>query len=192
MLVQSKLQGWIASGVELSPYAAQIAAETSRVPVSSGTLEEACFPDAQFDVITMMDVIEHLAVPRRTIQECYRILAPGGVLCFVTPNFRSACVRFMRNRAHGIWPDAHLVYFTKDGARKMLSSIGFSRIEIGTRDIYAQNIALLLGKDNKSNVIRNSFAARPAQALLRRAVNAVLWRLPIGDKLVALARKPAY
>lgn len=39
-----------------------------------------------FDVITHLEVIEHLLNPLLNIQECYRILKPGGKLYLTTPN----------------------------------------------------------------------------------------------------------
>ncbi len=42
-----------------------------------------------FDVVTLMDVIEHIPDPGDLVREVYRILQPGGVVYIVTPNFGS-------------------------------------------------------------------------------------------------------
>ena len=42
-------------------------------------------PDARFDVVTMMDVFEHVPDPSALLTACHRILKPGGVIYFHTP-----------------------------------------------------------------------------------------------------------
>ncbi|HUH07985.1 MAG TPA: class I SAM-dependent methyltransferase [Egibacteraceae bacterium] len=44
------------------------------------------FPDAAFDVIESMDVIEHTPDPLAYLLELRRVLAPNGVILLVTPN----------------------------------------------------------------------------------------------------------
>ncbi len=44
------------------------------------------FPDAQFDVVSCCEVLEHVRNPGEIVQECSRILRPGGVFLFATPN----------------------------------------------------------------------------------------------------------
>src|SRR5207248_700328 len=45
-----------------------------------------------FDVITMLDIIEHLPDPLRVLQAAHRALKPGGELVVYTPNHRAAVV----------------------------------------------------------------------------------------------------
>lgn len=42
-------------------------------------------PDTSFDVVTMMDVFEHVPDPSLVVAACHRILKPGGILYFHTP-----------------------------------------------------------------------------------------------------------
>jgi len=44
------------------------------------------FPDATFDVVAMIHLLEHLEDPRHTIEQTYRILKPGGLFFYTTPN----------------------------------------------------------------------------------------------------------
>jgi 2-polyprenyl-3-methyl-5-hydroxy-6-metoxy-1,4-benzoquinol methylase len=43
------------------------------------------FPDASFNVVVALHLVEHLPNPLHTIQEVNRILAPGGMWLFATP-----------------------------------------------------------------------------------------------------------
>jgi len=44
------------------------------------------FPDASFDVVTFVDVIEHVADARAAVREIARVLRPGGTLYLFGPN----------------------------------------------------------------------------------------------------------
>lgn len=57
--------------------------------------EELPFPARQFDVVTCTEVMEHVARPERAFQEIRRVLRPGGMLCFSSPN-RTATILWER------------------------------------------------------------------------------------------------
>ena len=43
------------------------------------------FHDEAFDLIIHSDTLEHVERPVRALEECRRVLAPGGCLCFTVP-----------------------------------------------------------------------------------------------------------
>jgi SAM-dependent methyltransferase len=45
------------------------------------------FAAASFDVVVSMFMIEHTVFPHRTLDECWRVLRPGGQLLIVAPDF---------------------------------------------------------------------------------------------------------
>jgi len=47
------------------------------------------FRDESVDVVTAMDVFEHLCDPRQLMREVYRVLRPGGYCVIATPNLAS-------------------------------------------------------------------------------------------------------
>src|SRR6266404_3696291 len=73
MLQEAKAAGWNPVGVETSEFAARYAGENTGCPVHAGTLERAAFPSESFDVVTLMDVIEHVPEPLQLTREIYRI-----------------------------------------------------------------------------------------------------------------------
>jgi len=44
------------------------------------------FPDQSFDAAVCSEVLEHVAAPELLVSEVARVLRPGGVFCFDTPN----------------------------------------------------------------------------------------------------------
>lgn len=54
-----------------------------------GDIAHLPFSDSQFDLVTANMVFEHLRSPARQMAEVFRIMKPGGLLLFHTPNVRS-------------------------------------------------------------------------------------------------------
>jgi 2-polyprenyl-3-methyl-5-hydroxy-6-metoxy-1,4-benzoquinol methylase len=77
--------GFEASGLELSPWVVDFARRTFGVPMLQGPLEAQALPPGSLDVVTMMDVVEHLADPEATLRAVFQALAEDGVLVIQTP-----------------------------------------------------------------------------------------------------------
>jgi SAM-dependent methyltransferase len=57
------------------------------------------YPDARFDAVVSMDVIEHVPQPLPWVREALRVLKPGGLLFVTTPNYGSRSLRVIENTA---------------------------------------------------------------------------------------------
>lgn len=55
--------------------------------VGQATGEALPFPDRSFDLVAVLDVVEHCDDDARVLRECGRILADGGLLALTTPAF---------------------------------------------------------------------------------------------------------
>ncbi len=53
----------------------------------AGAGEQLAFPANHFDAILLDSVIEHVQNPLRVLQECFRVLKPGGIVFVVFPPF---------------------------------------------------------------------------------------------------------
>ena len=79
-----------AYGVDTDPEAVALAREavgTDRVELAS--LHALPFPDAHFDLVMSMDVLEHLEDDRAALRELWRVARPGGRLLVSVPVFPS-------------------------------------------------------------------------------------------------------
>lgn len=115
-------------GVELSAWACNNLISHFHLPVHEGDLASAHFEEGHFDVVTMIDVIEHLTDPVSVLREANRILKPAGILYLVTPNIKSLSSWVMGKRWWGLRL-AHLYYFSPETMRILLEKTGFSIIE---------------------------------------------------------------
>lgn len=76
-------------------------------------------------VITMWDVIEHLAEPQRYVAQASRVLTRGGLLCITTGDIGSMNARLRKEKWRMIHPPTHLHYFSKGTLRMLLVNNGF-------------------------------------------------------------------
>jgi SAM-dependent methyltransferase len=129
-LAAAESRGWLAYGVEPSPWAAGQAKQQFGDRVFQGTLEQADYPSTWFDCITMFDVLEHVTQPGDLIKTCHRILRPGGCLAIVTPNTESLTARVMR-RYWTHYKLEHIHYYSPQGLSSLVEPWGFERIAIG-------------------------------------------------------------
>jgi SAM-dependent methyltransferase len=76
-------------------------------------LQEAAFEPALFDLVTLWDVIEHVADPLAVLTEVARVLAPGGKVVLTTGDIGSAYARRHGVRWHLLTPPWHLYFFSR-------------------------------------------------------------------------------
>jgi SAM-dependent methyltransferase len=90
LLEVAREQGFEPYGVEISDYAAGLAsAKFGAGRIHNGTLQTAPFGDGRFCVITMTDLLEHVADPLDTLARVRRLLRPDGIVLITTPNTAS-------------------------------------------------------------------------------------------------------
>ncbi len=129
--------GFQAEGVEPSAEAARTA-QNSGLKVYSGYLEQARFPDASFNAITLIEIVEHLRDPLAMLRECARILKPGGVLLITTPNAHSWTARSMGARWAGFSLNdmgGHISFFNPHSMRMLAERSGLQMHHIETRNV---------------------------------------------------------
>ena len=78
-----------------------------------GFFEDAGYAPGCFDVITLYDVIEHVAELNRTVQELARVLAPEGIIEIWTPDLGHWRRPQPLETWDAIMPSKHLYYFDR-------------------------------------------------------------------------------
>ncbi len=98
------------------------------------SFDDIPFPDAEFDVVYLMQVFEHLRRPRRFMQELGRVLKPGGVLYLALPNADSAWRRiFGANWVSGWFAPFHLVHYTEESLARLAAEYGLTVVSSWSR-----------------------------------------------------------
>jgi len=73
-------------GVDVSPEVCAHAQSKYGIDARVGSAEAIPLADASVDVVVSFETIEHLEQPEVFLNECHRVLAPGGNLVISTPN----------------------------------------------------------------------------------------------------------
>ena len=122
--------GWELSGVEPSP-AAELGREFFGLNIHQGHLEALSLPPESFDVITVIDVVEHISDPVGLLREINRLLEPDGLVFVKTPNahynlFKHYLLRRLLKLERLEIFDAkeHVVHYTRDTLRAVLRQAG--------------------------------------------------------------------
>jgi 2-polyprenyl-3-methyl-5-hydroxy-6-metoxy-1,4-benzoquinol methylase len=98
--------------------------------------QRTSFDDQSFDVVVSVEVIEHLENPRATVREWARLLKPGGLLVFSTPNnesYRSIVALIFRGHyaafGDSSYP-AHITPLLRKDIQRIMRESGFHREEL--------------------------------------------------------------
>ncbi len=125
-LKQARDAGWRVEGVEPSKWAAENASGNLGLKVFNGPIERYT-PEHRFDVITLWDVLEHLADPVGVLSAVRRMLRPSGLLLFTTHTLDSALARIMGSR-YPFFMEMHTVHLNNRTRDLLLEKTGFTRI----------------------------------------------------------------
>lgn len=123
-------RGWKGEGVEISEAAVQYAREIVGIKVHHGQLQDIPFLPGSFNVIVLLDAIEHLFDPLETIEHCYRLLRKDGVLILNTPDYNSLS-RFILGKDWAVLsPAEHLYNFTQRTLCFLFKKAKFKSVKI--------------------------------------------------------------
>src|ERR1017187_1344633 len=73
-------------GVDVSPEACEHATHRYGIKTRLGDAQNIPLENASVDTVVSFETIEHLARPEKFLDECVRVLAPGGQIIISTPN----------------------------------------------------------------------------------------------------------
>lgn len=82
-------QGHDAEGLDLHGERLEAANVLPELRYTQGDAQSLPFADGSFDVVSMYQVLEHVPEPRKALEECLRVLRPGGRIVVVGPNLLS-------------------------------------------------------------------------------------------------------
>lgn len=145
--IKSKYKNSIAVGVELTESAALLAA--SRVDLIKNIDIENCQCTTelgQFDLILLLDVLEHLKDPWNVLNKLVENnLLPGGTVITSIPNARNHALIFQLLLGNfeyiesGVRDKTHLRFFTKKSMCKMVNEAGLDITECEPTNLEGQS-----------------------------------------------------
>jgi 2-polyprenyl-3-methyl-5-hydroxy-6-metoxy-1,4-benzoquinol methylase len=127
-------QGNRCYGLTVSVQEAALAAKsiTDARVLNIESAQELPYEKGFFDAVLFLDVLEHLRDPKKTLELVRPYLKPDAEVIASIPNVANFRIRFdllwghFEYRDFGILDRTHLHFFTRESARSLLESSGFS------------------------------------------------------------------
>lgn len=136
-------------------------------------LEQLPLAASSFDLVTANMVVEHVAEPAALLREVYRVLSPGGVFLFHTPNFNAPSIR--------------IAALTPDGLKKKLIWLLERR---AGEDVFPTHYRINTSAAIHELARTTRFTVARLDHLNNAAVTAVLGPLAIPELLFIRALQP--
>ena len=189
-------------GVDNNPKPIAVARERG-YDVREGSAEDLPLEDGSFDLVFLLDTVEHCEDDDAVLRECYRVCAPSGHLIITVP-------AFMWLWSHNDVLNAHQRRYTTGELREKLAPLGFriQRMTYNNFFVFPMAALLILARreaeqepelgsphlDDESYQVE----MEPAPPLLNTILSGVTWtesqvlrwlNLPVGTSIICVAQK---
>ena len=184
-------------GADVAPEALSFCRErSSHYPLTRADVRRMPFETASFDVVTAMDIIEHIDDDKAAVGEIFRVLRPGGRLFVTVPAFPS------------LWSEHdealyHYRRYTAPHLKDLFQRVGFSVPKLSYTVtslfppiwLYRQITKMLPQKrtegEKKANLVNFAGPVNAALLALSEGESRLVQRvnLPFGVTVVAVAQK---
>ena len=123
---------WTLEGIDLDKRAVD-AARKSGLNVHLGSVEEMGLPKETFDLVFMIQTIEHVEKPAEVLSAIFQLLKKGGKLVIVTDNTDSIDFKIYKKRYWGGYHfPRHWNLFNKKSLSKLAVKTGFEVEDLST------------------------------------------------------------
>lgn len=134
-------------GVEINPHAAAYARKQG-FDVRTGAFGRVDLSDlAPLDVVTFIDVLEHIPQPGRIIEQAHELLRSGGLIVIKVPHFdaqafKQTALRGLRLSQEGVAQNySHINHFSPASLRSALQTRGFDVLEVSGAQVEMWNLS---------------------------------------------------
>lgn len=128
MVSEAKRRGYEAQGIEPSYSLVEAAEKINGVKLHQGIFPHKNVLGQKFDVILLVDVIEHVVDPVSLLRSCQEHMAPGGVFIVITPDISSMAAKVLGRRWWHLRL-AHVGYFSHNTLKVATEKAGLTAVE---------------------------------------------------------------
>jgi SAM-dependent methyltransferase len=117
-------------GVEPSAAAVEQAPADLRPRIIRDVMRPGLFAADSFDVVCLFQVFDHIPEPAALLEECYRILRPGGMVLCLNHNAAALSARVLGEKSP-IIDIEHTYLYSPETLRRLFMDAGFLVVESG-------------------------------------------------------------
>jgi 2-polyprenyl-6-hydroxyphenyl methylase/3-demethylubiquinone-9 3-methyltransferase len=179
----------------------------------AGTIEDIPPDWHSFDVISAIEVIEHVESPRELVSRIYELLKPGGHFIVSVPNRNRLVMKFWGVPEWDVPPN-HLTRWSKQVLVFFLADLGFVDVQIRMDDLHRRSLSVFLPSRLNQKIMGDesqrvpqegmsqgkSFRSSPLWKCVQKTGDGVAFLLRtiaggvcnryLANSLIAVARKP--
>lgn len=128
--------GYEVEGLEPSPSLAEIARDSWNLTIHNSFLENAKLPENYFDIITLIDVLEHIPNPKEFLGKCHKLLRNNGIIVIKVPNGNYNYLKMRLAKFSGrktdmeIWDCyEHVVHYSSKTLKRLIEFTDFELLK---------------------------------------------------------------
>jgi SAM-dependent methyltransferase len=178
--------GYDAYGFDPSEYAISKADKLIVKRVKVSDIDNVSYPKSTFDIVTMLDVLEHLNDPILSLQKISGFLKKDGILVIATGDTDCLTAKLMGRLWTFYNPPQHLFFFTRANLMTLLDRIGFEAINWQRIDKWLSLQYVLHLADSDSHI---PFTGTIGKLVNRFGLGSLPVFLPIRDNITVVARR---
>jgi SAM-dependent methyltransferase len=192
-------RGWHAIGTEIAPAAVE-SLRADGFDVHLGETSELNLPESHFDVVSLIEVVEHVHNVDELLADAARLVRPGGALYLTTPHGRGLAARLLKSSWITVSPPDHLQLFSIAGMRAALgradlevrsvATTGTNPYELRAGLRSGRNRTAMASNTETSYRLNESLSTRLTGTAVKRVANAALNTTRLGDTLKVVAERP--
>ena len=199
-LEQAIKRGWEVHGTE---YAEKwvTRCRAKGIQMEQGSLDASHYEPESFDVIVLLEVIEHINNPVEELTVAKSLLRKGGIIFITTPNYNSLSRHVLDTDWNVICYPEHLAYYTPRTLGRLFKDLGFAKIAIHTKGISPGRLMTSLKSHGNERInstdrirgtdqkLRMQLESNSGMRLIKNSINLVLNWSRLGDSMHAWFRK---
>jgi 2-polyprenyl-3-methyl-5-hydroxy-6-metoxy-1,4-benzoquinol methylase len=124
-------RGWETKGLELNIESAE-SLKNEGIEVIVKPLELSDLGSGAFELVSLWEVLEHVAEPKTVLSEVRRVLTATGIMLILVPNSSSLVTRLLHEKSKTFGGHSHLNHFNPKSLTNLLEGLHFEILEMET------------------------------------------------------------
>jgi len=136
LMTVAKEKGYPPEGIEINPKLANYSREKLGFTVYCGEFQKIEVPSNHYEVVTIIDVLEHLVDPKVVLVNLSKSMKEGALLVIKVPYYpmqilKQSIANFLRISDAGMFTNfAHINHFSVRSMKKALDLVGLDLVEV--------------------------------------------------------------